>query len=576
MSPLLAKFARPFRLLTGNGEGPAAVLWAPALLIGALLLLSPIYLALRSLGAGPDFWDALLRWRVLEILFRTIILVVAVTAASIALALPLAWLTVRTDLPFARTWSVLLALPLVIPSYVAGFAVIVALGPRGMLQGFLEPLTGLERLPDINGFDGAMLTLTFLSYPYLLLTLRAALQRLDPSLEESSRGLGDSWRKTFWRVVVPLLRPSIAAGGLLVALYTLSDFGAVSLLRYETFTWAIFIQYESAIDRTLGAAFSLTLVLLALAFLLAEYFTRGRSRYYRVDQGVARPAPTVPLGAWRWPAFGLCALVTLLSLVLPLAVLVFWVIRGVAAGEPLLLLWEAAANSLYVSGLAALFAALAAFPIATLSVRYPGPLSSLLERITYVGFALPGIAVALGLVFFGANYARFLYQHLSLLNSGLRHPFPAHRRWRHPCLHPPGQPPRGGRRPWPGPPALAGLHFHYPALGAARRLVRRGPGLPPYYERAAGHPDSAAHRLPHPGYLHLERRLRSLLRPGRRPGPPPGPRLLRPPRLPDAPRTPLRIAIKNPFPSFPFLPLPFLFHRHSDSTVILSEAKNLL
>ena len=415
MSPLLAKFVRPFRLLTGNGEGPAAVLWAPALLIGALLLLSPIYLALRSLGAGPDFWDALLRWRVLEILFRTIILVVAVTAASIALALPLAWLTVRTDLPFARTWSVLLALPLVIPSYVAGFAVIVALGPRGMLQGFLEPLLGLERLPDINGFDGAMLTLTFLSYPYLLLTLRAALQRLDPSLEESSRGLGDSWRKTFWRVVVPLLRPSIAAGGLLVALYTLSDFGAVSLLRYETFTWAIFIQYESAIDRTLGAAFSLTLVLLALAFLLAEYFTRGRSRYYRVDQGVARPASTVPLGAWRWPAFGLCALVTLLSLVLPLAVLVFWVIRGVAAGEPLLLLWEAAANSLYVSGLAALFAALAAFPIATLSVRYPGPLSSLLERITYVGFALPGIAVALGLVFFGANYARFLYQHLSLL-----------------------------------------------------------------------------------------------------------------------------------------------------------------
>ena len=415
MSPLLAKFARPFRLLTGNGEGPAAVLWAPALLIGALLLLSPIYLALRSLGAGPDFWDALLRWRVLEILFRTVILVVAVTAASIALALPLAWLTVRTDLPFARTWSVLLALPLVIPSYVAGFAVIVALGPRGMLQGFLEPLTGLERLPDINGFDGAMLTLTFLSYPYLLLTLRAALQRLDPSLEESSRGLGDSWRKTFWRVVVPLLRPSIAAGGLLVALYTLSDFGAVSLLRYETFTWAIFIQYESAIDRTLGAAFSLTLVLLALAFLLAEYFTRGRSRYYRVDQGVARPALTVPLGAWRWPAFGLCALVTLLSLVLPLAVLVFWVIRGVAAGEPLRLLWEAAANSLYISGLAALFAALAAFPIATLSVRYPGPLSSVLERITYVGFALPGIAVALGLVFFGANYARFLYQHLSLL-----------------------------------------------------------------------------------------------------------------------------------------------------------------
>ena len=415
MTPFLAKIVSPILALTGNREGPAAILWAPALVIGALLLLSPVYLALRSLGAGQEFWDALLRWRVLEILVRTLLLVGAVTFASIVIALPLAWLTVRTDLPLARVWGILVTLPLVIPSYVAGFAVVVALGPRGMLQGFLENLTGLERLPDINGFPGAMLTLTFLSYPYVLLTIRAALQRLDPSLEESSRGLGYNWRATFRRVVVPLLRPSIAAGGLLVALYTLSDFGAVSLLRYETFTWAIFVQYESALDRTLGAAFSLALVALALTFLLGEYFTRGRSRYYRVDQGVARPAQVVPLGAWRWPAAGFCSLITLVALVLPLAVLVYWVVRGVNAGEPLLLLWEAAGNSLFISGLAALAAVLAAFPIATLSVRYPGTFSSLLERITYVGFALPGIAVALGLVFFGANFARFLYQHLSLL-----------------------------------------------------------------------------------------------------------------------------------------------------------------
>ena len=415
MYPSIAKFLGSVWRRVGAIDAPPAVLWGPALLIGALLLLSPVYLTIRSLGAGQEFWDALLRWRVLEILLRTLLLVVTVTVASIAIALPLAWLTVRTDLPFARVWGVLLALPLVIPSYVAGFAVVVALGPRGMLQGFLEGPFGVERLPDISGFPGALVTLTLLSYPYALLTIRASLQRLDPSLEESSGGLGYSWPATFRRVVVPLLRPSMAAGGLLVALYTLSDFGAVSLLRYETFTWAIFIQYESAIDRTLGAAFSLALVALALAFLVGEYLSRGRSRYYRVDQGVVRPAQTVPLGAWRWPSLGLCAAIAFLSLALPMAVLVYWVVRGVNAGEPLLLLWEAAGNSLYISALAALVAVLAAFPIATLSVRHPGLLSSLLERITYVGFALPGIAVALGLVFFGANFARFLYQNLSLL-----------------------------------------------------------------------------------------------------------------------------------------------------------------
>ena len=413
-APILKSLGPALRRV-GFINGPSPFLWVPALVISLLLLLSPAYLAIRSLGSGQEFWDVLLRWRVLELLLRTLLLVGVVTFASIVIALPLAWLTVRSDLPLARTWGVVTALPLVIPSYVAAFAMVVALGPRGMLQGLLEDLAGLERLPDINGLFGASLTLTLLSYPYVLLTIRAALQRLDPSLEESSRGLGHSWWNTFRRVSVPLLRPAIAAGGLLVGLYTLSDFGAVSLLRYETFTYAIFVQYESAIDRTLGAAFSLSLVLLALSFLLVEYFTRGRSRYYRVDQGVARPAQRVPLGKWKWPAFGFCSLVALLSLALPMGVLVYWVVRGVAAGEPLLLLWRAAGNSLLVSGLAAVVAVVAALPIATLSVRNPGPLSSILERITYVGFALPGIAVALGLVFFGANYARFLYQNLSLL-----------------------------------------------------------------------------------------------------------------------------------------------------------------
>ena len=186
------------------------------------------------------------------------------------MALPLAWLTTRTDLPFRRAWVVLTALPLVIPSYVAGFIVVAALGPRGMLQGTLDGPFGVDRLPDIHGFAGALLTLTFLSFPYVVLTVRAAMLRIDPAMEESSRGLGRGNWATFFLITLPLLRPGVAAGGLLVALYTLSDFGAVSLLRYETFTWAIFVQYESALDRTLGAGLSLSLVVLALAIVGLE------------------------------------------------------------------------------------------------------------------------------------------------------------------------------------------------------------------------------------------------------------------------------------------------------------------
>jgi len=394
---------------------PPAIVWIPAWGIGIVLLLPLLYLIIRTLGGGDQVLDLLLRVRILQILIRTMVLVITVTGVSIILAVPLAWLTVRTDLPWCKMWRVMTLLPLVIPSYVGGFVVVVALGPRGMLQDLLESVFGIQRLPDINGFFGALLTLTLLSFPYVLLTVRAALWRLDPTLEETSRSLGSGAWPTFRRITLPMLRPAIAGGGLLVALYTLSDFGAVSLLRYETFTSAIFTQYESALDRTLGAALSLVLVVLALALVGLETSTRSRSRYHRTDSGVPRPAPLVHLGKWRWTAIAFCAAVVLVSLVMPMSVLLYWLVRGLNAGEPLALLGRAAVNSLFVSLLAATITVLASVPIATLTVRYPGLISGILERLAYIGFALPGIAIALGLVFFGANFALFIYQTIGIL-----------------------------------------------------------------------------------------------------------------------------------------------------------------
>lgn len=403
------------RLLAGAPGWPPFVVWGPALLVGAALLLSPTYLLIRTVGAGTEAWDLLFRIRILAILARTILLVVSVTGVCVVLSVPLAWLTVRTDLPARRVWAVAIALPLVIPSYVAGFIVVVALGPRGMLAQGLEAIFGIERLPEIYGFPGALLTLSFLSYPYVLLTVRGSLLRMDPALIETSRSLGHGSWATFRKVILPMLRPAIMAGALLVALYVLSDFGAVSLLRYETFTWAIFVQYESGLERTLGAAMSLALAALALGIVGLEFVSRGRSRYYRSAPGTPRPGSMVRLGRWRWPALAFCSAVLAIGLALPASVLLFWAVRGISAGEPFVLLWGAARNSLYASGLAAVLAVAAALPVATLSVRFPGALSALLERVTYVGFALPGIAVALALVFFGANYAPVVYQTLGLL-----------------------------------------------------------------------------------------------------------------------------------------------------------------
>ena len=403
--------------LRGNGQKgfrPPAFLWVPGVVVALAMLLPPAYLLVRAVDGGLDTWDVLFRARTAAILTRSLLLVVTVTSACIAVAVPLAWLTARTDMPLRRLLAVATSLPLVIPSYIAGFLFVVALGPRGMFQGLLEPL-GVECLPEIYGLPGATFTLVLLSYPYVLLPVRATLSRMDPALEEAARGLGLGPFATFRRVTLPLIRPSIVAGALLVALYTLSDFGAVSLMRYETFTWAIFVQYESAFDRSLAAGLSLVLVGVALVILFIEVLGRGRSRYYRVTPGVARPAAPVRLGRWRWPAFAYSVAVVAVALLLPVAILSYWLVQGIAAGEPFEVPWRAARNSLYISGLAALGAVVVSLPVAMLAVRYPGRITVLLERSTYVGFALPGVAVALGLVFFGANYVTFLYQSIALL-----------------------------------------------------------------------------------------------------------------------------------------------------------------
>ena len=123
------------RSLAGGRSVPPAAIWVPALLVGAALTLPLVYLVVRTFDAGGDVWALLFRKSVAAPLGRTVLLVVTVTAASVVLAVPLAWLTTRTDLPIRRVWVVLSALPLVIPSYVAGFIVVAALGPTYMLQG---------------------------------------------------------------------------------------------------------------------------------------------------------------------------------------------------------------------------------------------------------------------------------------------------------------------------------------------------------------------------------------------------------------------------------------------------------
>ncbi len=396
-------------------------------LVAALILLVPAYLLLRVGSGWAEAWQTLSQARTLEILGNTLKLAVSVTAASALLAVPLAWLTTHTDLPGKKLWAVIVALPLVVPSYVAAYLFASILTPKGLLQQILHPIFGVERLPNFYGFPGAFMVLTLVSYPFIFLTVRSALKKMDPALVEAARSLGLSPWRAFWRVTLPYLRPSITAGGLLVMLYTLRDFGAVTMLQYSTFTRIIYNRY-TGYKLDMAAAMALVLVLVTAVILYLEQRSQGKARYARVSIGVARAQTPVKLGRWRGPALAFVSLLSFWALIVPTLGLAYWFWRGLKQDwgvkslgvaqtnvESLLTLVQPAWNSLSASLLGAGLAMLLALPIAILVVRRPGRLSRLFERLTYASFALPGIVVALAYVYFGTNYALSLYQTLPML-----------------------------------------------------------------------------------------------------------------------------------------------------------------
>jgi iron(III) transport system permease protein len=384
-------------------------------LIALAMLLPSLYLLVRASSVGYErSAELLLRPQTAQILLNSVTLAALVTGISALISLPLAWLTVRTDLPGKRWWSVLCALPLVFPSYVGSYSLLAMMGPRGMVQGWLEPF-GVDRLPSIYGLPGAVWALTIFSYPYLFLSIRAGLRNLDPAIEEAARSLGHGPWQTFWRVTLPSLRPSIAAGALLVSLYVLSDFGAVSMLRFNSFTRAIYVQYLSSFDRSLAALLSVILVILSVLLLIAAQRMQGAARYHRVGVGTSRKTSLLRLGLWKLPALFLCVGVVVASLVLPTSVVLYWLIRGLLAGESLNPVWTAMLNSIRVASMTSIVAAALALPVAYFAVRFPSRYSGGVYHAIYIGNGLPGIVIALSLVFLGANYLPVLYQTIAML-----------------------------------------------------------------------------------------------------------------------------------------------------------------
>jgi len=373
-----------------NLTGRAMLLLAGGISLCALLPLG--FIAWIAIETG---WQTALsliwRPRVGELLANTLLLEFCTLPPAILLAVTLAWLTERSDMPGAKFLSWLAVAPLAVPAFVQSYA-------------------WVSLLPRFHGLPAAVLVSVLAYLPFLYLPVAAQMRRLDPELEHVAASLGQSPPRVLLRVVLPQLRLAICGGSLLVGLHLLAEYGLYAMIRFDTFTTAIIDQFQSSYNGPAANMLAGVLVLSCCGLIGLEWLLRGGARYARLGSGAPRPAPRQRLGAWRLPALALPLAFAALSLGIPALTLTHWLM---AAGEEV---WRqnglaaSLAETLGYAAAGAFSAAAAALPMAWLSVRAPGRATRFLESChSYLG-ALPGVVVALALVTVTVRIALPLYQ----------------------------------------------------------------------------------------------------------------------------------------------------------------------
>ena len=375
-----------------------------AVIVAGLVFLPLVYIASLAVTADPAVWSRLWHTRIPELLWNTAWLAVGVSLGTLILGVSMAWLVVRYEFPGRRTWEWALVLPLTMPTYVLAYIYSYVLGAGGPLPLFSP-----------QSYAGAVFVMTLDTFPFVYLLTRAALLSLNVSYEEVARACGLSPWKTLFRVTMPLVRPAIVAGLSLVVLYVVSDFGAVSLLRYQTFTYAVYQQITGRYDHAAGAVLSLLLVLLALIFLTGERWFRRRSRFYQTGgryRTVVRHRLSA-VGAGTVTVY--LVFVLALAFGLPAWLLFKWTWAALEQGALDWRFLRFVGNSVFLSSLAATAAVLLGVPLAYLATRRPSRLNTLCLQAAYAGYVLPGPVGALAILVLFSHLAPFWYSSVLIL-----------------------------------------------------------------------------------------------------------------------------------------------------------------
>jgi iron(III) transport system permease protein len=361
-----------------------------------LVAIPLIYVVVRSSENGiAEFFAIISRPRSLQTLLTSLFLALAVAIGSLILGVLSALLLGKTNVLFRRFLLILMPLPLAIPSYVIAYSY-------------------LSIYPFLKGFWISVLILSLATFPFVAIPTYALLRRMDLSQEEVARSLGMSPLKVLSKVIWPQVRVASIAGALLSALYALSDFGTVSLMRLDTFTRVIYTMYRATFDRSGAASLALLLLTVSIFVVWLERKARGRVVPSRVGSGTSRVGGVFEIGFYRYAATIFIFIIYTLTLLIPGYVLISRALNlGTSIDTKNLI--QVVFNTSLVAFLGATIALLLALPVGILSARFKSKFATWLENGLFITHALPGVVVGLSLVALGAKYLPVIYQTIFLL-----------------------------------------------------------------------------------------------------------------------------------------------------------------
>ena len=378
-----------------RGRGRRVPGWTVVGVLVALAVAGPLAALPLSFLTGDEALDQIAATLLPAALGRSVLLGVGVAAGSLVIGGGLAVLVSFYDFP-GRTWlDWALVLPLAMPAYVLVFVIVGQFGYANPLQSSLFG-SGLQ-LPGLRGPVGAICVLTAVLYPYVYVLGRSAFLGQSRQSLEAARSLGRSYGQAVRSVALPLARPALAAGGALVVMEALADFGAVNLLGYQALTDAIYRVWYGAFDRQAALQLATVLVALALLMVAAERLLRGRARYH---QTLARGDLVVPRRLRGWRAAVATALPLLLLAVvfaLPVVQLLAWSVETVIAERVAPGLARSVFNTLLLGICAAMIAVITSTVIVYGQRVRPSGLGTTASRLAALGYAVPGTVIAVAI-----------------------------------------------------------------------------------------------------------------------------------------------------------------------------------